>query len=194
MMKKQLIASLLIMAALPVAAQKKTTTPPQQPIAKRVSDFFKKAKKQVSATGQRIGEVIGLDQRDSDKDLITVDEIKYMPVYTKDLMTNREDAAKLKAAAKAEFSKKYPKVEVISTVVPQTDWNHFAITKKKITGYKRRAYVYILGRDGDDAFLHACYLFEAEREPGQEYVNAREYPQLQRVDAIPASVLSKLER
>src|SRR3712207_560240 len=128
------------------------------------------------------------------KDLITVDDIKYMPVYTKDLMTNREDAAKLKAAAKAEFSKKYPKVEVISTVVPQTDWNHFAITKKKITGYKRRAYVYILGRDGDDAFLHACYLFEAEREPGQEYVNAREYPQLQRVDAIPASVLSKIER
>src|SRR3712207_9248451 len=40
------------------------------------------------------------------KDLITVDDIKYMPVYTKDLMTNREDAAKLKAAAKAEFSKK----------------------------------------------------------------------------------------
>lgn len=192
-MKKQLMASLLIMAALPIAAQKKTT-PPQQPIAKRVADFFKKAKKQVSATGQRIGEVIGLDQLDSDKDLITVDDIKYMPVYTKDLMTNREDAAKLKAAAKAEFSKKYPKVEVISVVVPQTDWNHFAITKKKITGYKRRAYVYILGRDGDDAFLNACYLFEAEREPGQEYVNAREYPQLQRVDAIPASVLSKIER
>lgn len=192
-MKKKLIISMLVMVALPMAAQKKTTTP-QRPIAERVSEFLKNAKKQVSTTGQRIGEAIGLDQSETDKGLITVDGVKYMPVYKKDLMINREEAAKLQKAARAEFTKKYPKAEIITSVVPQEDWNHYAIHNKKITGYKRRAYVYILAKDGDDAYLNASYLFEAEREPGEEYVKAREYPQLKRVDAIPASVLSKLEQ
>lgn len=193
MMKKKLIASLLVMAVLPLSAQKKTTTP-QRPIAKRVSDFFKKTKKQVSYTGQRIGEAIGLEQSEVDKTLITIDGVKYMPVYKKDLMVDREEAARLETAARTEFLKKYPKAEIVTSVVPQEDWNHYAIHKKKITGYKRRAYVYILAKDGDDAYLNASYLFEAEREPGQEYVNAREYPQLKRVDAIPSSVLGKLEQ
>ena len=126
MMKKKLIASLLVMAVLPLSAQKKTTTP-QRPIAKRVSDFFKKTKKQVSYTGQRIGEAIGLEQSEVDKTLITIDGVKYMPVYKKDLMVDREEAARLETAARTEFLKKYPKAQIVTSVVPQEDWNHYAI-------------------------------------------------------------------
>ena len=88
-MKKQylvLMAAFLPAMTLPVGAQNNKNNQ-QETLVGKVSKLWKDAKKQIDKTGKDIGEKIGFDELASKKheaDLIEVDGIKYMPVYTTD--------------------------------------------------------------------------------------------------------------
>ena len=88
-MKKQylvLMAAFLPAMTLPVGAQNNKNNQ-QETLVGKVSKLWKDAKKQIDKTGKDIGEKIGFDELASKKheaDLIEIDGIKYMPVYTTD--------------------------------------------------------------------------------------------------------------
>ena len=91
------------------------------------------------------------------------------------------------------FMKKYPNAEIMYAVVPQQDWLHTALRDgSKVTGYRRRAYCFVVAKDGSDGYLNARFLFSAERVAGGEYVKSNSWPRWERTDVIPSHVYPKL--
>ena len=161
--------------------------------------IWKKAKKQVSETGKELGEKIGVDdlkkQRTEDDGLIEVEGMRYMPVYHYDLFVNKNTTAdqEMVKLARAAFAKKYPRAQILYSVVPQEDWTSTIVRNgEAVTGYRRRAYAYVVAKDGNDGYLNARFLFREDKQPGQDYVKSSAWPLLERTDAIPNQVYPKL--
>jgi len=118
-----------------------------------------------------------------------------MPIYNFDLFVNShttEDAELVRLSREA-FMKKYPNAEIMYAVVPQQDWLHTALRDgSKVTGYRRRAYCFVVAKDGSDGYLNARFLFSAERVAGGEYVKSNSWPRWERTDVIPSHVYPKL--
>ena len=183
--------------ALPMNAQTNRNKQ-QESLVKKVTTIWNNAKKQVKQTGKDIGEKIGFDDmaaKEQDTDLIEVDGMKYMPIYNFDLFVNShttEDAELVRLSREA-FMKKYPNAEIMYAVVPQQDWLHTALRDgSKVTGYRRRAYCFVVAKDGSDGYLNARFLFSAERVAGGEYVKSNSWPRWERTDVIPSHVYPKL--
>lgn len=199
MKKKNLVLMTLalLIVCLPMNAQKNRNNQ-QQSFVKKVTSIWNKAKKQVSDTGKDIGEKIGINEissKQKDVDLVEVDGKKYMPIYNFDLFVNshtKEDAELVRLSREA-FMKKYPNAEIMYAVVPQQDWLHTALRDgSKVTGYRRRAYCFVVAKDGSDGYLNARFLFSAERVAGGEYVKSNSWPRWERTDVIPSHVYPKL--
>lgn len=199
MKKKNLVLMTLalLIVSLPMNAQKNRNNQ-QQSFVKKVTSIWNKAKKQVSDTGKDIGEKIGINEissKQKDVDLVEVDGKKYMPIYNFDLFVNshtKEDAELVRLSREA-FMKKYPNAEIMYAVVPQQDWLHTALRDgSKVTGYRRRAYCFVVAKDGSDGYLNARFLFSAERVAGGEYVKSNSWPRWERTDVIPSHVYPKL--
>lgn len=199
MKKKNLVLMTLalLIVSLPMNAQKNGNKQ-QQSFVKKVTSIWNKAKKQVSDTGKDIGEKIGINEissKQKDVDLVEVDGKKYMPIYNFDLFVNshtKEDAELVRLSREA-FMKKYPNAEIMYAVVPQQDWLHTALRDgSKVTGYRRRAYCFVVAKDGSDGYLNARFLFSAERVAGGEYVKSNSWPRWERTDVIPSHVYPKL--
>ena len=201
-MKKQylvLMAAFLLAMTLPVGAQNNKNNQ-QETLVGKVSKLWKDAKKQIDKTGKDIGEKIGFDELASKKheaDLIEVDGIKYMPVYTTDHFAKlhpKEDAELVRLSREA-FMQKYPQAEIIYAVVPQKDWLNTVLRDgSKVTGYRRRAYCYVVAKDGTEGYLNACFLFMADREAGNDYVKSKSWPRRACTDAVPSQVYPQLIR
>ena len=184
-MNSMVIAMALLAMALPMNAQTNKNKQ-QESLVKKVTTIWNNAKKQVKQTGKDIGEKIGFDDmaaKEQDTDLIEVDGMKYMPIYNFDLFVNShttEDAELVRLSREA-FMKKYPNAEIMYAVVPQ-----------QVTGYRRRAYCFVVAKDGSDGYLNARFLFSAERVAGGEYVKSNSWPRWERTDVIPSHVYPKL--
>ena len=196
-MNSMVIAMALLTMALPMNAQTNKNKQ-QESLVKKVTTIWNNAKKQVKQTGKDIGEKIGFDDmaaKEQDTDLIEVDGMKYMPIYNFDLFVNShttEDAELVRLSREA-FMKKYPNAEIMYAVVPQQDWLHTALRDgSKVTGYRRRAYCFVVAKDGSDGDLNARFLFSAERVAGGEYVKSNSWPRWERTDVIPSHVYPKL--
>ena len=196
-MNSMVIAMALLTMALPMNAQTNKNKQ-QESLVKKVTTIWNNAKKQVKQTGKDIGEKIGFDDmaaKEQDTDLIEVDGMKYMPIYNFDLFVNshtKEDAELVRLSREA-FMKKYPNAEIMYAVVPQQDWLHTALRDgSKVTGYCRRAYCFVVAKDGSDGYLNARFLFSAERVAGGEYVKSNSWPRWERTDVIPSHVYPKL--
>ena len=199
MKKKNLVLMTLalLIVSLPMNAQKNRNKQ-QQSFVKKVTSIWNKAKKQVSDTGKDIGEKIGINEiasKQKDVDLVEVDGKKYMPIYNFDLFMSGHaaDDAELVRLSREAFMKKYPNAESMYVVVPQQDWLHTALRDgSKVTGYRRRAYCFVVAKDGSDGYLNARFLFSAERVAGGEYVKSNSWPRWERTDVIPSHVYPKL--
>ena len=196
-MNSIVIAMALLTMALPMNAQTNRNKQ-QESLVKKGTTIWNNAKKQVKQTGKDIGEKIGFDDmaaKEQDTDLIEVDGMKYMPIYNFDLFVNshtKEDAELVRLSREA-FMKKYPNAEIMYAVVPQQDWLHTALRDgSKVTGYRRRAYCFVVAKDGSDGYLNARFLFSAERVAGGEYVKSNSWPRWERTDVIPSHVYPKL--
>ena len=198
-MNSIVIAMALLTMALPMNAQTNRNKQ-QESLVKKVTTIWNNAKKQVKQTGKDIGEKIGFDELASKKheaDLIEVDGIKYMPVYTTDHFAKlhpKEDAELVRLSREA-FMQKYPQAEIIHAVVPQKDWLNTVLRDgSKVTGYRRRAYCYVVAKDGTEGYLNACFLFMADREAGNDYVKSKSWPRRACTDAVPSQVYPQLIR
>ena len=198
-MNSMVIAMALLTMALPMNAQTNRNKQ-QESLVKKVTTIWNNAKKQVKQTGKDIGEKIGFDELASKKheaDLIEVDGIKYMPVYTTDHFAKlhpKEDAELVRLSREA-FMQKYPQAEIIHAVVPQKDWLNTVLRDgSKVTGYRRRAYCYVVAKDGTEGYLNACFLFMADREAGNDYVKSKSWPRRACTDAVPSQVYPQLIR
>ncbi|MGP1453289.1 MAG: Tat pathway signal sequence [Segatella oris] len=196
-MNSMVMAMALLTMALPMNAQTNKNKQ-QESLVKKVTTIWNNAKKQVKQTGKDIGEKIGFDDmaaKEQDTDLIEVDGMKYMPIYNFDLFVNShttEDVELVRLSREA-FMKKYPNAEIMYAVVPQQDWLHTALRDgSKVTGYRRRAYCFVVAKDGSDGYLNARFLFSAERVAGGEYVKSNSWPRWERTDVIPSHVYPKL--
>lgn len=196
-MNSMVMAMALLTMALPMNAQTNKNKQ-QESLVKKVTTIWNNAKKQVKQTGKDIGEKIGFDDmaaKEQDTDLIEVDGMKYMPIYNFDLFVNShttEDAELVRLSREA-FMKKYPNAEIMYAVVPQQDWLHTALRDgSKVTGYRRRAYCFVVAKDSSDGYLNARFLFSAERVVGGEYVKSNSWPRWERTDVIPSHVYPKL--
>ena len=120
-----------------------------------------------------------------------------MPVYTTDHFAKlhpKEDAELVRLSREA-FMQKYPQAEIIHAVVPQKDWLNTVLRDgSKVTGYRRRAYCYVVAKDGTEGYLNACFLFMADREAGNDYVKSKSWPRRACTDAIPSQVYPQLIR
>ena len=164
---------------LPTIAQKSNKAKPET-LVKKVQGIWKKAKKQVSETGKELGEKIGVDdlkkQRTEDDGLIEVEGMRYMPVYHYDQFVNKNTTADQEMVKLA-----------------QEDWTSTIVCNgETVTGYRRRAYAYVVAKDGNDGYLNARFLFREDKQPGQDYVKSSAWPLLERTDAIPNQVYPKL--
>lgn len=195
-MKKTVMGFLaaLLLIGMPVCAQ---NTAKKEPIGKRLSKFWKKTKTTMVNAGHELGDAIGFDDRvDRDTDLKEIDGVKYMPIYSVDLFAKNhpDDDKTLVDLSTAAFKKQYPGATIVSAVVPQVEWLNTAVKEGgKITGYRKRAYCYVLAKDGSDGYINARFFFMSYRKAGGKYIGSSSWPKWERTDIVPVSAYEKLK-
>ena len=63
-----------------------------------------------------------------------------------------------------------------------------------MTGYVQTLYCYVLAKDGDDGYVNARFVFQRQKEVGQQYehVDGR-WPLWERTDVIPMATYEQLK-
>lgn len=182
--------ALLCMAA-PMQAQvyKDTKSSPK----KRLNTLLGDLKRGMQKTGESLSGLLGLGET-TDTTLIEIDGMEYMPVHTVNLF--HADSVAMYAACRRDFARRYEHATIVSVVIPQADWRETAISEnKKIKMYKRKAYCYVLAKDGADGYINARYAFVQLRKPGKRWLAPEGYwPRFERADAIPTVHYQKLVR
>ena len=183
---------LLLGAATNVSAQSQDKK--KEPFEKKVSKFWKKTKKELEQAGHELGDAIGFDDRLSGKsDLLKVNGSFYMPLYSKDLYKG-EDALTYRKTCTQLFRKKYPKVNILSVVIPQKEWVLETVEKDgELVGYQRTLHCFIIARDGDEGYVNAKFTYRQYKNVGQEFQNVKGWwPKWERTDFMTNSVYEQL--
>ncbi len=166
----------------------------KEPFDKKVSKFLKKTKKELEQAGHELGDAIGFDDRIEGKsDLVKVNGSFYMPLYSKDLYKG-EDALTYRKACTQLFRKKYPKVNILSVVIPQKEWVLETVEKGgELVGYQRTLHCFIIARDGDEGYVNAKFTNRQYKNVGQEFQNVTGWwPNWERTDFMTNSVYEQL--
>lgn len=183
---------LLLGAATNVSAQSQDKK--KEPFEKKVSKFWKKTKKELEQAGHELGDAIGFDDRLSGKsDLLKVNGSFYMPLYSKDLYKGK-DALTYRKTCTQLFRKKYPKVNILSVVIPQKEWVLETVEKDgELVGYQRTLHCFIIARDGDEGYVNAKFTYRQYKNVGQEFQNVKGWwPKWERTDFMTNSVYEQL--
>ena len=86
-----------------------------------------------------------------------------------------EECDNLREMCKKQFVAKYPSVPITSCVIPQTDWVTETVENNgQVTGYNQSLFCYIIGKDGNEGYINAKFVFERNKEVGGKPVNNRE--------------------
>ena len=172
---------LLAMAALMQAQGNKGVNKSSK---ERLNSFLKDLEKGMQKTGESLSDLLGLDNK-SDTTLVEIDGVKYMPVYTVDRF--HADSVSMYKACREDFAKRYNAATIVSVAIPQEDWLETVVMEnKKVAMYKRKAYCYVLGKDGKDGYINARYSFIQYRKPGKKWLaSASHWPKFERADVIP---------
>lgn len=187
-----IVLVLLLGAVTTVSAQKQDTK--KEPFDKKVSKFWKKTKKELEQAGHELGDAIGFDDRiDGKSDLLKVNGSYYMPLYSKDLYKG-EDALTFRKTSTQLFSKKYPKVNILSVAIPQKEWVLETVEKDgELVGYQRTLHCFIIARDGDEGYVNAKFTYRQYKNVGQEFQNVKGWwPKWERTDFMTNSVYEQL--
>lgn len=189
---RYIVVVLLLGAATNVSAQSQDKK--KEPFEKKVSKFWKKTKKELEQAGHELGDAIGFDDRLSGKsDLLKVNGSFYMPLYSKDLYKG-EDALTFRKTSTQLFRKKYPKVNILSVVIPQKEWVLETVEKDgELVGYQRTLHCFIIARDGDEGYVNAKFTYRQYKNVGQEFQNVKGWwPKWERTDFMTNSVYEQL--
>lgn len=190
MKKNCLMAVVLFALAAPAKAQVYKDT--NRSVKSRVTELYGQARKGVKKAGKNVGDFFGLHHR-GDSDEVEIDGVKYMPVYRVNLF--RDDTEGLREICRKDFARRYARAQIVSVAIPQRSWTETAVKQRgKIIAYRRRAYCYVLAKDGTDGYINARYQFKSSREPGKAWVIPEGYwPRFERADAIPNVHFEKLK-
>jgi len=188
-----MITALFLVASVPALGQTKGTKG-KDTFGKKVSKFWKKAKKELETAGHELGDAIGFDdQIQREDDLLKIDGTYYMPVYKTNLYKG-QDANEYIENCRAQFSKRYPGAVIEAAVIPQTDWIVKTVEQDdEIKGYQQTLYCYVLGRDGDDGYINAKYIYTRYKKVGGNYnpVSGK-WGYCERTDVLPNAIYAKL--
>lgn len=139
-------------------------------------------------------EMLRLDNgHDDSGDLIRIKGYYYMPLYSLNLYNGEETKAFQEECMKL-FTAKYPLTEVMSVSLPQLQWIHESVKKrKKVVGYLETMYCYIIAKDGADGYINARFSFRRYKDVGDSYGPLMEnWPKWERVDFLTPELYHKL--
>ena len=194
-MKKKIIAiSLLFVCAYSSVFAQSNTPKNRETLGNKISRFLNKTRKGAIKTGKQIGCAIGSEGSiDTDNDLIKVSGQYYMPLYSVNVYHGKE-ANNFQALCRKQFVSKYPNVKIMSVAIPQEEWLREPVEKEgSIVGYLQNMYCYIIGRDGNDGYLNAKFLFQQYKEVGGVYQLLQDKaPKWERTDVLTNKVYNKL--
>ena len=175
-------ASLLLLTAAPMQGQvsRDTDKTPKE----RLNDFLDETGQGMKKAGETIAGFLGIESK-TETDVVTVEGVKYMPLYTANLF--QDGGNDLLERCKADFRGRYPQATIVSAAIPQKDWTSVAVKEyKKIVSYKRTLYCYVLAKDGVDGYINVRYAYRLNRLPGKEWPKVETCrPAFERADAIP---------
>lgn len=159
------------------------------PLKERVSKFWSKTKKSLDKAADKISSDISSESQG----LRRIKGKYYMNIYDTHIYKG-EDSDELLALCRKEFAAKYPSVKIRSCVIPQTEWATETVeTNGTVTGYAQTLFCYILGKDGNEGFINAKFVFERQKKVGEPYMNARvKWPLWIRTDVITNEVAEQL--
>lgn len=186
-----LITCMAMMTTAPVFAQ--TEVKEGNNLHNTVSKFWNKAKHGVKKTGRKVGDFLGVGN-EQDLDLVEVDGVEYMPIYTENIFY--ADSTAMLLTCQRDLLSKYPSAKILHSVIPQSTWSESELHDGgKVVGYRRRAYCYVLATDGKDGYINARYLFMAEKEAGNDWKTVDgSWAKCERVDMIPESAYTELKK
>ena len=173
-MKKKIIAiSLLFVCAYSSVFAQSNTPKNRETLGNKISRFLNKTRKGAIKTGKQIGCAIGSEGSiDTDNDLIKVSGQYYMPLYSVNVYHGK----------------------IMSVAIPQEEWLREPVEKEgSIVGYLQNMYCYIIGRDGNDGYINAKFLFQQYKEVGGIYQLLQDKaPKWERTDVLTNKVYNKL--
>ncbi len=162
-MKKILLAMVALFVAVSSNAQMTDKPSGKGTFRQRVTNFWNNTK-------ESVGDVV--DKMSNDMDPNGLRRIKgkyYMHIYDEDLYAG-SDANELKSLCRREFEAKYPGVTIVSVAIPMTEWFNATLEDNgKAVGFAQDLTCYILGKDGEDGYVNAKFVFERQKRVGQDY-------------------------
>lgn len=194
-MKKIIILLVtLLFAVIAISAQEAQTTP-QEKIGKAVKKAYKSTRKQMNRATHQVGEAIGLEAAANgyEPDDIKIKGYYYMPLYDTNLY-HQPEGEEFRRVCTEQFKAKYPNVEVMSVVIPQTDWVEEEVTQNsKVVGYGQYMYVFIIARDGSEGYINSRFAFRKYKDVGESFHQlSGSWPKWERTDVLPVKVYNKL--
>ena len=175
-------------------AQTATQTP-QEKIGKAVKKSYKSARKQMNRATHMMGEALGLEPKttDPEPDDVKMKGYYYMPIYDVNLY-HGTDQKEFTEPCLQQFREKYPTLEILSCVIPQTGWVQEDVKQNgRVIGYGQYLLCFILARDGQDGYVNARFAFRKYKEVGGDFEPIETiWPKWERTDVIPVRIYNKL--
>ncbi len=178
-----------MMMSITTSAQMTKKDTGNGPLGERVSNFWKKTKKSLDEFATKVEN----DIQSENSGLRRVGGKYYMNIYDTNLYKG-DDCEEMCSLCRREFEKKYPHVAIRSCVIPQTEWLTETVeTNGTVTGYAQTLYCYIIGKDGNEGFINAKFVFERQKKVGEPYMNTRvKWPLWVRTDVLTNSIMEQL--
>ena len=189
-MRKMMILMLaLTMCGISANAQMTKKDTGNGPFKERVSKLWDKTKKTATDVATAIGDEIS----NSTSGLRRIEGKYYMNVYDVNLYKG-DDCATLLDLCRKQFTAKYPTVPIASCVIPQTDWETETVENAgQVRGYVQTLFCYIIGKDGNEGFINAKFVFERKKDVGKQLVNNNmKWPLWTRTDVMTNHVYDRL--
>ena len=189
-MRKMMILMLaLTMCGISANAQMTKKDTGNGPFKERVSKLWDKTKKTATDVATAIGDEIS----NSTSGLRRIEGKYYMNVYDVNLYKG-DDCATLLDLCRKQFTAKYPTVPIASCVIPQTDWETETVENAgQVAGYVQTLFCYIIGKDGNEGFINAKFVFERKKDVGKQLVNNNmKWPLWTRTDVMTNHVYDRL--
>lgn len=196
-MKKLFVLFALLLTVNSMVLAQETAVKPQEKIGKAVKKTYKSARKQMNRATHQVGETIGLEAKTTnpEPDDVKIKGCYYMPIYDVNLYHGHEYKEFTTACLKA-FKEKYPTIEILSCVIPQTEWMQEDVQQNgRVLGYSQYLLCFILARDGQEGYVNARFAFRKYKEVGGQFLPIETiWPAWERTDVIPAQVFTKLQK
>ena len=189
-MKKTIVTAMLALFAAFTANAQMTDKPSGKgSFTERVTNLWNNTKEKVEGVVDQVRE--GIDPNG----LRRIKGKYYMCIYDTD-MYGGSDASELKSLCRQEFSAKYPGVKIVSVVIPSSEWTTASLERNgETTGFVQDISCYVLAKDGSDGYVNAKFMFERQKNVGEEYEKIDvKWPLWVRTDVLTPEIYERLKK